>query len=64
MKYYSQTYLDGYYTLDGYLEEVETVKESECNYFILKEMKKYIFHPGSLFLYIESLGKNFKLSRV
>jgi hypothetical protein len=55
MKYYSQTSLDEYYTLDEHLEEQETVDEVEeesigeyeCNYRILKSMKKYIFHPGS-----------------
>jgi hypothetical protein len=61
MEYYSRTSLDEYYTLDEHLEEEdvkveeETVegsdtKPSKCNYFVLKSMKKYIFHPGSIFL--------------
>jgi hypothetical protein len=58
MEYYSQTSLDEYYTLDEHREEEETVEESDtkpckCNYCILKEMKKYIFHPGSIFLYFK-----------
>jgi hypothetical protein len=49
--------------LDEYIEEnveveEETVgetdtKPSKCNYCILKEMEKYIFHPGSIFLYVK-----------
>jgi len=57
MEYYSQTSLDEYYTLDEHLEE-ETVgepdtKPSKCNYCVLKDVKKYIFHPGSIFLYVK-----------
>jgi len=52
--------------LDEHLEEEETVKAEEeiveetdtkpskCNYCILKDMKRYVFHPGSIFLYIKS----------
>jgi len=49
--------------LDEYIEEnveveEETVGETDtkpnkCNYCILKEMEKYIFHPGSIFLYVK-----------
>ena len=49
--------------MDEYIEEnveveEETVgetdtKPSKCNYCILKEMEKYIFHPGSIFLYVK-----------
>jgi hypothetical protein len=65
IRYYSQTSLDEYYTLDEHLEEEETVKvekehveesntkPSKCNYCILKNMKKYIFHPASIFLYFK-----------
>jgi hypothetical protein len=64
MEYYSQTSLDEYYTLDEYLEretvevEDETVgepdtKPSKCNYCVLKNVKKYILHPGSIFLYVK-----------
>jgi len=64
MEYYSQTSLDEYYTLDEHLEketvevEEETVGEpvteaSKCNYCVLKDVKKYIFHPGSIFLYVK-----------
>jgi hypothetical protein len=31
----------------------ENVEEYECNYCILKSMKKYIFHPGSISLYLK-----------
>jgi hypothetical protein len=61
IEYYSQTSLDEYYTLDEHIEggaieagretvEGSDTKPSKCNYCILKEMKKYIFHPGSIFL--------------
>jgi hypothetical protein len=48
--------------LDEHLEEQETVDEVEeesigeyeCNYRILKSMKKYIFHPGSISLYLKN----------
>jgi len=64
MEYYSQTSLDEYYTLDEYLEketvevEEETVgeadtKPSKCNYCVLKDVKKYIFHPGAVSLYVK-----------
>jgi hypothetical protein len=60
LKYYSQTSLDEYYTLDEHLEEEDVkveeetdTKPSKCNYFVLKSMKKYIFHPGSIFLYFK-----------
>jgi hypothetical protein len=35
------------------LERSLNTKPSKCNYCILKDMKKYIFHPGSIFLYIK-----------
>jgi len=64
MEYYSQTTLDEYYTLDEHVEretvevEDETVgepdtKPSKCNYCVLKDVKKYILHPGSIFLYVK-----------
>jgi hypothetical protein len=64
MEYYSQTTLDEYYTLDEHVEgetvevEEETVGEpatepSKCSYCVLKDVKKYIFHPGSIFLYVK-----------
>jgi hypothetical protein len=67
IEYYSQTSLDEYYTLDEHIEEEtvkveeETIEEtdtkfSKCNYCILKEMKKYIFHPGSIHLYFKDGG--------
>jgi hypothetical protein len=38
--------------------EEETVgepdtKPSKCNYCVLKDVKKYILHPGSIFLYVK-----------
>jgi hypothetical protein len=64
MEYYSQTSLDEYYTLDEHVEK-ETVeveeeavgepdtKPSKCNYCVLKDMEKYIFHPGAVSLYVK-----------
>jgi hypothetical protein len=63
MECYCQTSLDEYYTLDEHVEEnvevgEETVgeadaKPSKCNYCILKDVKKYIFHPGAVSLYVK-----------
>jgi hypothetical protein len=35
-----------------HVEETNT-KPGKCNYCILKIMKKYIFHPGSIYLYVK-----------
>jgi len=38
---------------DVKVEEESDTKPSKYNYCIPKEMKKYIFHPGSIFLYVK-----------
>jgi hypothetical protein len=50
MKYYSQTSLDEYYTLDEHLKEEggvkieeEPARKSKCNYCILKSMHTYCY---------------------